>query len=225
MSKRKDITGQRFGNLIAISCVGRRGHSSYWNCLCGCGKKKDISMDHLSTGHTKSCGCSHYERIKKPADYNELRERLEEKTMPIPESGCLIWMGCETGKGYSQIRFNGKLQFVHRLSYSLAFGEITNNLCVLHRCDTPSCINPRHLFLGTKKDNIRDCISKGRQGFSKRMDNRKISFNGLTKTISEWGRHTNIGHRLIGQRIKMGWSIERALTTIPIVGRNQSSKF
>lgn len=63
---------------------------------------------------------------------------------------------------YTTISINGKKFKAHRLSYMLYIGEIPDGLVICHKCDNKGCVNPFHLFLGTQKDNIMDCISKGR---------------------------------------------------------------
>jgi len=55
-----------------------------------------------------------------------------------------------------------KVNGAHRVSWELHHGPILKNLCVLHTCDIPACVNPNHLFLGTKWDNIHDAMKKGR---------------------------------------------------------------
>lgn len=77
-------------------------------------------------------------------------------------NGCMFWLGSKNKKGYGQINVNNKPMLSHRFSYMLHYGAFDNQLCVLHKCDMPSCVAPEHLFLGTKKDNMRDCANKGR---------------------------------------------------------------
>lgn len=78
-------------------------------------------------------------------------------------SGCWIWQGTISRTGYGQMRLRDEATLLaHRLSYEFHVGPIPAGMCVLHRCDNRRCINPDHLFLGTKGDNNRDRSSKGR---------------------------------------------------------------
>lgn len=76
--------------------------------------------------------------------------------------GCWEWQNSRLAGGYGQIKVMGKSRLAHRVSYELAHGPIPDGLYVLHHCDNPPCVRPDHLFLGTARDNIRDCLSKRR---------------------------------------------------------------
>lgn len=78
---------------------------------------------------------------------------------------CWIWTGSRSSHNYGQLRVNNKLLTASRISYELHKGEIKKGLCVLHACDNPPCVNPEHLWLGTKLENVRDMISKRRAIF------------------------------------------------------------
>lgn len=78
------------------------------------------------------------------------------------EDDCWNWTGC-VSRGYGIIHAWGKYQRVPRVSYQMFKGEIPDGMFVCHTCDNPLCINPKHLFVGTPKDNMQDMIRKGRK--------------------------------------------------------------
>lgn len=67
---------------------------------------------------------------------------------------------------YGQVGRDGKNLLAHRVAYELHHGQsIPRGQCVLHRCDNPPCCNPKHLFLGTRRDNLVDMYSKRRRQY------------------------------------------------------------
>lgn len=79
---------------------------------------------------------------------------------------CWPWIGYTNERGYGRIRLNGKpgiLLYAHRLAWEIANGTMAGDLHVCHSCDNPTCVNPKHLWVGTNADNMRDRNSKGRQ--------------------------------------------------------------
>jgi hypothetical protein len=81
-------------------------------------------------------------------------------------NGCLEWQGSRNYHGYGEICVSGKAQSTHRVAWMIMHGLVPDGMCVLHRCDNPSCCDPVHLFLGTKKDNSRDMAAKGRNSIT-----------------------------------------------------------
>lgn len=77
---------------------------------------------------------------------------------------CWLWQGATNNHGYGLIKqpLRSNQLLAHRVSYVIHFGPLPEGVCALHRCDNPPCVNPDHLFDGTKKDNTQDMISKGR---------------------------------------------------------------
>lgn len=83
----------------------------------------------------------------------------------IDEKGCWRWKLSKFWNGYGHFRASipvRRSECAHRASYRVFVGPIPAGLDVCHKCDVRDCINPDHLFVGTRSENIRDCVSKGR---------------------------------------------------------------
>ncbi len=93
-----------------------------------------------------------------------LTARFWAKVVPAVGDECWGWNASRNNKGYGVVGFPSKAGkvYAHRVSWEIHYWPIPDGLFVLHRCDNPICCNPRHLFLGTSADNVRDMIEKGR---------------------------------------------------------------
>jgi len=122
-------------------------------------------------------------------------ERFWEKVNICDEDECWEWLASKSKKGYGHFDARCGESRAHRYSWVVYFGEITDELQVLHHCDNPSCVNPKHLFLGTAKDNTQDMLKKGRD----RLIGDK---NGQSKLTSEKVKVARVLR-------KMGWTYQK----------------
>lgn len=160
----KPLAGLRFGKLTVLRFDEIRNHRAYWICLCDCGKEKSITSMSLRPNGSKSCGCGHL-GMKSNRRSRPISDRFWEKVEK--SDGCWLWTAHVNNMGYGEFHLkseNSTVEYAHRVSWVLHHGDIPADLEILHHCDTPHCVRPDHLFIGTQQDNMRDMVSKGRQG-------------------------------------------------------------
>lgn len=97
-------------------------------------------------------------------------------------SGCWNWNRCTNGSGYGVMEINWQTHYVHRLSAQFFLGLAPTSMAfVLHKCDNRRCFNPKHLFLGTQSDNIRDMITKGRGLTGEKSPHAKLNWEKVSE--------------------------------------------
>jgi len=129
------------------------------------------------------------------------KDRFWSKVNIGTDDECWEWRGTTTNTGYGLFWLDSTMQLAHRISYRICVGYPFQN--VLHKCDNPLCVNPKHLVLGSQPDNVTDMFQKNRQGDCRhfgphhknidiqylyggdRMKDRVTLFPGMEKTIAE----------------------------------------
>lgn len=99
---------------------------------------------------------------------------------------CILWPYSTNKDGYGWLSRLGE-KYAHRVAFRLANGDIAKGLHVLHSCDTPGCVNPKHLSVGSHKENMLDKAAKGRapRDTTKHVDNRGSKHGKAVLTESD----------------------------------------
>lgn len=114
----------------------------------------------------------------------DYRKRFWSRVLKL-DSGCWEWTGGKDGFGYGSFSFRNKSERAHRFSFALHNGQIPRGKCVLHKCDNPPCVNPEHLFLGTRAENNLDKKIKGRSRAPCRLSENDIR---CIRALRHWSR-------------------------------------
>lgn len=108
---------------------------------------------------------------------------------------CWLWQAGKNKRGYGQIKINRKQCGAHRVLWEMLHGPIADGLEVCHTCDIPACVNPNHLFLGTRDDNMRDRDNKGRT-----LSREHHPMSKLTEVDVRWIRSSLLPHKVVAKQ-------------------------
>lgn len=183
-----NISGQTFNRLNAIRMIKVRSSSGniVWLFRCSCGNEIKALATRVRSGKTKSCSCLQKEKAAKSAEIARaekarltppLHERFWSKVDKRSQDECWPWKACVRRKdeGYGAFFYCGTHHPSSRVAWILTSGDIGPKIEVCHTCDNPGCCNPKHLFLGTRKDNNDDKVSKKRHVFGERVNTAKLT--------------------------------------------------
>lgn len=166
-------------------------------------------------------------------EYTSIRPSLKQRFDALYDksnSGCWLWKGAKTKSGYGLIWITEDKcnRLAHRVSYALHNGVDPDALDVCHHCDTPLCVNPEHLFVGTRKDNILDCVAKQRNAFGTKNGHSILtdeivafihSLDGL-ESQKEIAKRYDVNPSVIS-RIMSGKAWRHITAPVPVVGASQ----
>ena len=122
-------------------------------------------------------------KLARASDLERLAHLL--KNCFVNANGCKEFQGCIQSNGYARATVRRKTDYAHRHAYRLSKGtEVPNGMDVCHTCDNRKCINPSHLFIGTRKDNMQDAVKKQRQAKGFDLPQTKISDCAAAQIVS-----------------------------------------
>lgn len=141
--------------------------------------------------HARLCaGCSQWFIPTNPRDCScSLRCRLIVGAPERRVGECWVWTRATSSIGYGALTHGGFIMDAHRVAWELANGPIPKGLHVLHHCDNPPCVNPEHLYAGTRKDNARDAVERGQHLCGSRSPRAKLT----ERDVAEIRRRYDLG--------------------------------
>jgi hypothetical protein len=204
----RDLTGQRFGRLNVIKLEPFRSKSgrAIWKCLCDCGNIVDVNSTNLRSGNTKSCGCLKDEVLKSKNNKN-ITHGIYHKNARLYRIWNSMMSRCYN-KNNSRYKDYGLIGIVvfelwHNvvIFYDWAINNGYTDELTIDRVDNNKGYSP---------SNCRWITNKEQQ--NNRRNNKILTLNGVSHTQREWEEIQGLTRGVICNRLRMGWSIDRAIT-------------
>lgn len=198
-----DLIGKTFGRLTVIAKgIGIKNRGTYWVCRCQCGTEKTIRRDSLTTG-TRSCGCEQKETVRR---INYVHGGAMRGNQDYAYSSWKAMMTRCYDRGHEAYsRYAGRgITVCERWhdfrNFKEDMGDRPDRL-TLERVDNDKGYEPGNCEWRTPKAQANN-----------RRDNIVISFNGVSRTVSAWAEALGLTRDVLANRLRNGWSVERALT-------------
>ena len=200
--KSLNLVGRRFGALVVLSEAERRKYVRYWACRCDCGVTTEVDQGALRRGRTSSCGCKRARlisanrkthgktRTKLYSVWSAMRNRCINPRYPQ-----FYLYG---GRGIRVCSAWSRYPVFESWAIEAGYQEGLS----IDRIDNDGDYSPANCRW----------VDSFEQGRNKR-NNRFITHNGETKTLSEWARAHGLAVNVLHSRLKTGWSIKAALST------------
>jgi hypothetical protein len=194
----KDRTGLRYGRLTVLAYAGER----CWLCRCDCGLELTVKGNNLTSRNTRSCGCLQAEMTREASRTHGLTYSGEYN------SWCGMISRCSNPRNNSHYVYGARGVAVcarWRDSFEAFFADMGRRPTPCHsieRLDNDVDYQPGNCVWATDKEQSRN-----------KRNNHRLTFRGETLCIADWSDRTGLKQRTIYSRLKIGWSVERALTT------------
>lgn len=152
----------------------------------------------------------------------DLPERIQNKIMPCPTTGCWLWIGLSMPTGYGCVNLNGRRWYCHRLMYHLLVGEISNGLHCDHLCRNRICCNPLHIEPVTPRENLlRSPITNASIGIKKTHCKRGHEFTSDNTLLKCVGSRRECR---ICRNDKRRYQYQQLINRIPVNGHHRHKK-
>ncbi len=206
MSARIDLIGKRFGRLTVIALGHSAGGKRYWSCSCDCGQDCVIVGSRLRRGETQSCGCLQRELMSSRM-IKHGNARKGSKT-PTYKSWMHMIRRC-TDSNNNRYQHYGERGIAvcdkWRHSFDVFLADMGERPTAKHSIDRHPDPNGNY-----EPGNCRWATSEEQQ--NNKRNNRCLTFNGRTLTITQWARELGVSPKPLYDRVRRGWTAEKTLT-------------
>lgn len=203
MAKHKDISGHRFGRLVAKEHVGSTGQAQHalWRCVCDCGKEIEAAGAYLRRGNIKSCGCLQEENYFQPV--------LPDAAGMAKNRTYRIWYGMHKRCAPNAYGKSRRLYFERGIRVCEDWKDFSRFLSDMGEAPAGHSIDRIDGNKGYEPSNCRWATPI--EQANNTSANSRIEFNGTTKTVAMWAREIGIPQNTLLYRLRRGIPLERAM--------------